>query len=148
VPSLGNERFEGRITAAADFIDPATRTIKVRGIVDNKDRKLKAEMLANARVERMLGSGVLVPSSSVSLRGDQHWVMVQVQPGVFEPRDVEVGYQGPRDVLVTKGLEAGDSVVSDNLLLVARQYRLALDAAAQSARPASSPSLGQKAAAR
>ena len=129
VPSLGNQKFEGRITAAADFIDPATRTIKIRGLVDNTDRKLKAEMLATARVERTLGSGVLVPAAAVSLRGTQHWVMVQVQPGVFEPRDVVVGYQGPRDVLVTRGLEAGDQVVSDNLLLLARQYRLALDAA-------------------
>jgi len=129
VPSLGNEKFEGRITATADFIDPATRTIKVRGVVDNRDRKLKAEMLATARVERMLGSGVLVPAQAVSLRGTEHWVMVQVQPGVFEPRDVTVGYQGPKDVVVTKGLEAGEQVVSDNLLLLARQYRLALDAA-------------------
>ena len=129
VPSLGNEKFEGHVTAASDFIDPGTRTIKVRGAIANPDRRLKAEMLATARVERQLGSGVLVPAQSVSLRGTQHWVMVQVQPGVFEPRDVNIGYQGARDVLVTRGLEAGDQVVSDNLLLLARQYRLALDEA-------------------
>jgi cobalt-zinc-cadmium efflux system membrane fusion protein len=129
VPSLGNQKFEGRITAAADFIDPGTRTIKVRGLVDNRDRRLKAEMLATARVERMLGNGVLVPAQAVSLRGTDHWVMVQVQPGVFEPRDVVIGYQGPKEVLVTRGLEAGDQVVSDNLLLLARQYRMAADAA-------------------
>lgn len=133
VPSLGNRKFEGRITATADFIDPGTRTIKVRGVVDNKDRRLKAEMLATASVERMLGNGVLVPAQAVSLRGTDHWVMVQVQPGVFEPRDVMVGYQGPKEVLVTRGLEAGDQVVSDNLLLIARQYRIAQDAAQSAA---------------
>lgn len=129
VPSLGSERFEGRVTATADFIDPGTRTIKVRGVVDNRDRRLKAEMLATARVERMLGPGVIVPAQAVSLRGTDHWVMVQVQPGVFEPRDVTLGWQGAKEVLVTRGLEAGEQVVSDNLLLLARQYRLALDAA-------------------
>jgi cobalt-zinc-cadmium efflux system membrane fusion protein len=129
VPSLGNQTFEGRITATADFIDPATRTIKIRGVVDNRDRRLKAEMLATARIERTLGSGVLVPAQSVSLRGNEHWVMLQVQPGVFEPREVAVGYQGPKEVLVTKGLEAGDKVVSDNMLLVARQYGIAMEAA-------------------
>lgn len=129
VPSLGGRRFEGHVTATADFIDPATRTIKVRGVIDNRDRSLEAEMLGTARVERTLGSGVLVPARAVSLRGTQHWVMLQLQPGVFEPRDVKVGYQGPRDVLVTQGLEAGDQVVSDNLLLLARQYGMAMDAA-------------------
>ena len=129
VPSLGGAKFEGHITAAADFIDPSTRTIKVRGVIDNRDRRLKAEMLATARVERMLGNGVLVPAQAVSLRGADHWVMVEVQPGVFEPRDVTLGYQGPKQVLVTSGLEAGDRVVNENLLLIARQYGLAVEVA-------------------
>ena len=148
MPSLGDRKFQGRVTATADFIDPASRTIKVRGIVDNTDRQLKAEMLATARVERTLGSGVLVPATAVSLRGAQHWVMVQVQPGVFEPRDVAVGYQGPREVLVTRGLEAGDQVVSDNLLLLARQYSLAREGAGPPAGPAVAAASAQKSAAR
>ncbi|MGZ5181344.1 MAG: efflux RND transporter periplasmic adaptor subunit [Ramlibacter sp.] len=129
VPSLPGEKFEGRVFAAADFIDPATRTIKVRGVIANADRKLKAEMLATARVERSIGSGVVIPAQAVSLRGAQHWVMVQVKPGTFEPRDVQLGYQGPKEVLVTRGLEAGEQVVSENLLLLAREYRAALDTA-------------------
>ena len=125
VPSLGGQKFEGRVTAAADFIDPATRTIKVRGVVDNKARTLKAEMLATARIERQLGSGVVVPAGAVLLRGTKHSVFVQTQAGVFEPREVTLGYQGPREVVVSSGLEAGEQVVSDNVLLLARQFRMA-----------------------
>ena len=125
VPSLGGQKFEGRVTAAADFIDPATRTIKVRGVVDNKARTLKAEMLATARIERQLGSGVVVPAGAVLLRGAKHSVFVQTQAGVFEPREVELGYQGPREVVISRGLEVGEQVVSDNVLLLARQFRLA-----------------------
>jgi len=129
VPSLPGERFEGRVTAAADHIDPATRTIKIRGVVANPERKLKAEMLATARVQRSLGPGVMVPAQAVALRGSSHWVMVQVQPGVFEPRDVTLAWLGPREALVKSGLEAGEQVVSENMLLVARQYRIAQEAA-------------------
>ena len=125
VPSLGGQKFEGHVTAAADFIDPATRTIKVRGVVDNKARTLKAEMLATARIERQLGSGVVVPAGAVLLRGAKHSVFVQTQAGVFEPREVELGYQGPREVVISRGLEVGEQVVSDNVLLLARQFRLA-----------------------
>lgn len=131
VPALAGQSFEGKVTAAADFIDPATRTIKVRGLVANPERKLKAEMLATARVERTFGSGVMIPAQAVSLRGVHHLVMVQVQPGVFEPREVALGYQGPGEVLVTRGLEAGEQVVSENMLLLSRQYRISQETAAR-----------------
>ena len=137
VPALAGQSFEGKVTAAADFIDPATRTIKIRGLIANAERKLKAEMLATARVERTLGSGVLIPAQAVSLLGTRHSVMVQLQPGVFEPRDVTLGYQGPRDVLVTRGLEVGEKVVSENLLLLMRQYRISQDTSRPAAEPAS-----------
>ena len=125
VPSLGGQKFEGRVTAAADFIDPATRTIKVRGVVANPNRLLKAEMLATARVERQLGSGVVIPSQAVSLRGATHSVMVQTQPGVFESRIIGLAYQGPRETVVSSGLEVGEQVVSENMLLLVREFRIA-----------------------
>ena len=126
VPALPGRVFEGKVTATADAIDPATRTVKIRGLVANPERLLKSEMLATARVLRMLGSGVVIPSQAVTLRANgQHSVMMQVQPGVFEPRQVKLGYQGPREVVVTQGLEAGDQVVSENGLLLVRQYRIA-----------------------
>ena len=142
VSSLGNQKFEGHVTAAADFIDPATRTIKIRGVVDNKDRLLKAEMLATARIERQLGAGVLVPASAVLLRGTSHALYVQTQPGVFERREVELSYQGARDAVVSRGLEVGEKVVSGNALLLARVYR----SAQEDARTATDPDPDTKAA--
>ena len=129
IPTLAGQKFEGRVIAASDFIDPATRTIKIRGAIANPERLLKAEMLATARIERQLGAGVLVPASAVLLNGIRHSVFVQTQPGVFEPRDVELGYQGPREVVVSRGLEVGEQVVSNNVLLLARQFRLAQEEA-------------------
>jgi len=125
IPALPGRKFEGRVITAADFIDPATRTIKVRGVVANPDRLLKAEMLATARIERMLGGGVVIPAQAVSLLGATHTVLVQVQPGVFESREVQLSYQGPREAVVSRGLEVGEQVVSENMLLLAREFRIA-----------------------
>jgi cobalt-zinc-cadmium efflux system membrane fusion protein len=135
VPSLGGQKFEGRVTASSDAIDAATRTIKVRGLVANPQRRLKAEMLATARVERSIGTGVVVPAQAVTMRGAKHSVLVQVQPGAFEWRDVVLGYQGPQEVVVARGLQAGEQVVSENMLLLARQFRIAQEAAAPAGRP-------------
>jgi cobalt-zinc-cadmium efflux system membrane fusion protein len=133
VPSLPGQKFEGKVIAAADFIDASTRTIKVRGLIANPERRLKAEMLATARVERTPGAGVVIPAQAVTLSGTRHSVMVAVQPGVFEQREVAIGWQGPTEVLVSRGLEAGEQVVSDNLLLLMRQYRAAIEDDAKSA---------------
>ena len=138
IPALPNQKFEGKVLAASDFIDPTSRTIKIRGVVDNSERRLKAEMLATARFERTLGAGVVVPASAVLLRGNQHIVYVQTQPGMFEPREVSLGYQGSKDVVISRGLEVGEQVVSENTLLLARQFRF-IDEDAQSAGNAAKP---------
>ena len=123
IPTLPGQKFEGRVTAAADYIDPTTRTIKVRGLVANPARLLKAEMLATARIQRNIGPGVLIPSRAVSLLGAKNTVLVQVETGVFEVREVQLSYQGPHESVVSQGVAAGEQVVSDNMLLLAREFR-------------------------
>lgn len=129
LPNFPGQSFQAKIAATGDFIDSSTRTIKVRAVVDNAQRQLKAEMLGTARIERRLAAGVLVPASAVQLRGTEHWTYVQTEPGVFEPRQVKLGYEGLQEVLVVKGLQAGDLVVKDNSLLLAREFRIAKEAA-------------------
>ena len=107
------------------MIDPGTRTIKIRGVVNNPERRLKAEMLGTAFIERSHQRGVSLPASAVTLRGAEHWVVVQVSPGVFERRLVDTSDEGARDVIVTSGIRPGEKVVSENALLLLRQFRLA-----------------------
>lgn len=129
VPVLGEQSFEARVTAVTDQIDPGTRTIKVRAVVNNPDRLLKSEMLARAHYERQVPSSVEVPASAVFLRGNQHFVFVQSAAGVFEPRDVRLSHEGAQRVLIGEGLKAGEQVVTQNGLLLARELRIARDTA-------------------
>ena len=131
LPNFPGQTFEAKISATGDFIDSNTRSIKVRAVIDNSKRQLKAEMLGTARVDRKLAAGVLVPASAVQLRGTEHWAYVQAEPGVFEPRLVKLGYEGLQEVLIIDGVKAGESVVKDNSLLLAREFRNAQDEAKQ-----------------
>lgn len=125
VPAYPRRRFEGRVMALADAIDPLTRTVKVRGIVANADRQLKSEMLATAHVQRRQSDGVVVPASAVLLRGEKHWVFVSPKPGVFEAREVEQGAANAQQVILKHGLEVGEQVVTENALLLDRQMAVA-----------------------
>ncbi len=137
VSTLADQTFEALITAVTDQIDPNTRTIKVRAKVNNPQRLLKNEMLAKVRYERRVDTAVEVPATAVFLRGNQHYVFVQSQPGVFEPRDVKVSYEGAQRVQLNAGLKEGELVVSQNGLLLARELRIAQEAAhaAESSKP-------------
>ncbi len=129
VPTLGRQVVPATVQAVTDQIDPSTRTIKVRAVVANPDRLLKHEMLARARYERKVDQRLEVPASAVFLRGRQHHVFVQSAPGLFESRDITVWHEGPQRVLISSGLRAGERVVSENGLLLARELRLAQEAA-------------------
>ncbi|WP_310626617.1 efflux RND transporter periplasmic adaptor subunit [Limnohabitans sp.] len=131
LPNFPGQTFDAKITATGDFIDSNTRSIKVRAIIDNAQRVLKAEMLGTARIERKLTAGVLVPASAVQLRGTEHWAYVQTEPGVFEPRRVKLGYEGLQEVLIVDGVQANERVVKENSLLLAREFRNAQDEAMQ-----------------
>lgn len=129
LPSFPDEVFKATLSTSSDFIDPSTRTIKARAVLHNPERRLKAEMLGTAILERRLPAGVLVPASAVLLEGKAHRVFVQTQTGVFEPRQVTLGYEGPHEVLLIDGVKEGERVVKDNSLLLAREYRIASDEA-------------------
>ena len=129
LPNLPGQSFKAKIVTTGDFIDANSRTVKVRGVIDNRARLLKAEMLGTATIEREVKAGVLVPASAVQLKGTEHWCYVEIEPGVFEARQVVVGHEGLKQVLITEGVKPGERVVKENSLLLAREFRIAQDEA-------------------
>ena len=129
VPVLGEPPFEATVSAVTDQIDPGTRTIKIRASVANPQRLLKSEMLGKVRYARAVGQSVEVPAEAVFLRDKEHYVFVQNAAGVFEPRDVKVLVEGAQKVLLSEGLKAGEQVVVQNGLLLARELRIARETA-------------------
>ncbi len=124
VAALQGQRFFGKVIAASDFIDPLTRTVKYRGLIDNRERLLKAEMLATAKVERPFKEGALsIPASALFFEDASHQVFVRVGPGEFERRKVSLIHEGSQEVIVGSGLQPSDLVVTNNVLLLARQFR-------------------------
>lgn len=124
-PSLPGQLFTGTVVAVSDYIDPLTRTIKIRGLVGNPKRQLKAEMLVTARFERKFNEGTVVPASAVQLIGTQHTAFVMTQDGVFERRTVDIVFESPKEVILRDGIKVGESVVVENSLLLSRLLRIA-----------------------
>jgi len=107
-----NEVFHGRITYIYPTLKADTRSVPVRVELSNPGHRLKPAMFAQVVLAAGSAAPVLtVPDSAVIDTGTRRIVLVQVQEGRFEPREVELGGRGEAFIEVIKGIAAGEQVV-------------------------------------
>lgn len=111
--SYPDQVFNGKITYVSDFLDPSTRTAKVRCEVPNPGEKLKLEMFAKIQLPTPQGrSALVIASSAVQKVNDRNVVFVKVSDNEFQPRYVELGASGGTWVEVTSGVHEGETVAA------------------------------------
>ena len=113
-----DDAFAGTLTQLSDFVDPVSRTLKVRGAVPNADRVLKGEMFVSARIKVPKADVPTVNSKAVYLSGVRTYVFVRSGGNTFTRRPVRVGRELDGRMPVLAGLKEGEEVVvAGNLFL-------------------------------
>jgi membrane fusion protein, heavy metal efflux system len=114
------DSFHGRISYVAPALDPSTRTLQARIVVDNPGEKLKKDMYCTVDVTAgTLSNVIAVPDASI-LRDDNNepFVYVAVSGNEFGRRDVVLGQAQDSRTQIVKGLSVGDRVVGDGSLFL------------------------------
>ncbi|UFS69815.1 efflux RND transporter periplasmic adaptor subunit [Geomonas sp. RF6] len=122
--SFPGKPFVGRVAFIYPFLDPKTRTVKVRVEMPNPGMRLKPDMFVNAVIKVPLGKSLVVPMSAVIDTGKRKVVWVETSPGMFEPRDVQVGQQTDDQVQILSGLKAGEKVAVSGGYLIDSESQL------------------------
>jgi cobalt-zinc-cadmium efflux system membrane fusion protein len=114
------DTFRGKISYVSGALDPTTRTLQARIVVDNPGEKLKKDMYCTASVTAgMIQDAIAVPDAAV-LRDDENQPFVYAATGSnqFARRPVEIGQSQNGQTQILKGLSAGERVVGDGGLFL------------------------------
>ncbi len=108
---------QGEITFIDNSVDTTTGTIKLKGTFQNKDLKLWPGQFLNVtlRLTTMAGA-ITVPNEAVQNGQDGQFVYVVGSDMKAEDRAVTIGERIDQDLVVLKGLEAGETVVTQGQL--------------------------------
>jgi len=118
-PPLG-----ARVTYIQPQVDPMTRTLKVRLDAPNPGLRMKPDMYVNVEFGIAGARELVVPAESVLDTGDRQTVFVDLGNGYLEPRQVVVGGRYGDRVAITRGLTAGERVVSSGTFLIDSESQL------------------------
>jgi Cu(I)/Ag(I) efflux system membrane fusion protein/cobalt-zinc-cadmium efflux system membrane fusion protein len=102
----------------------ATRTVRVRLAIANPGLKLKPGMFVNVDLKTGLGRKLVVPASAVFQSGTRQLVFVNHGSGSLEPKEITLGPRIGDDVVVLKGLEAHQSIVTSANFLIDSESQL------------------------
>jgi multidrug efflux pump subunit AcrA (membrane-fusion protein) len=123
---LPGRTFEGTVTYVYPFLDPKTRTARVRLELENPELLFKPDMFANVTIKTETRENVLaVPEEAVIRSGRRSLAVVALGEGRFAPREVTLGMDsGDGWVEVQEGLAEGDRVVTSGQFLIDSESRL------------------------
>ncbi len=110
-PHLGGQEREARIDYIYPTVDAATRTGRVRLVLDNEDGRLRPGAYADVIFETQVEARLSVPSEAVLRSSEGVYVVLAEAGGRFRPVGVETGLRSRGRTEILSGLDAGDEIV-------------------------------------
>jgi cobalt-zinc-cadmium efflux system membrane fusion protein len=120
VTGMGSTGIPGTVDNIAALVDPDTRSVLIRVLVENPARLLKKQMYVHVSIHaRQESTAILIPNSAI-LRDDENlpFVYETRSDGSFARQPVTLGYHADDQVEISTGLAAGDQIVVDGGIFV------------------------------
>jgi multidrug efflux system membrane fusion protein len=107
----------GELTFIDNNVDTSTGTIKLKGTFKNAGRKLWPGQFVSVTLRLTTRpNAVVVPNQAVQTGQDGTYIYVVKEDQTVEVRPVTVGPRVDLDMVIDKGLEAGETVVTEGQL--------------------------------
>ncbi|MEO1137331.1 MAG: efflux RND transporter periplasmic adaptor subunit, partial [Pseudomonadota bacterium] len=111
------------ITGVVDYIypdlDPVTRTVPVRTVLENPDERLKPGMFMTVEIEGPARpETTIIPREALIRTGREERVILALDDGRFQPAAVTSGMEAGGKIEILSGLNPGETVVASGQFLI------------------------------
>lgn len=110
--------FRGKIEGIDPVIDPVTRSVTVRAMLPNPERRLRPGMLLTVDIVSNPRKSLAVPELALVAQRDQQYVFRLDEKNVANRVPIEIGARRDGMVEVRSGLSRGDRIVADGTVKV------------------------------
>ena len=121
--SAFNKVFKGKIETISSRIDPSTRSILSRVIVDNSKFEIIPGQLMTVKIIYEETDEIGIPESAVTIQGNLAFVYV-VNNETAEKKDIKIGKRNFGKVSVLSGINEGDLVISEGISKVRNKAKV------------------------
>lgn len=143
---LPNRAREGKLTFVDNTVQNTTGTVNLRATIANSDHHFWPGQFVNVTlVLSTVKAAVLIPNQATQISQQGSYVFVVKPDGTAELRPITLGQRQGDDVVVTKGVAAGEQVVVTGQLTVAPGAKVRVQEAGPANGPAGGASAGDAA---
>ncbi len=112
IPALSDEIRTTALTYVADTVNPNTRTLRVRALLDNQNGRLKPDMLATLQIDGSPSKKLAIPTRAIFREDNLDKVFVKVDDTTYRIQVVQLGEEEDAMRPVESGLTADQIIVS------------------------------------
>ena len=109
--------FAAEVRTVGSRVDPVTRALVVRAVIDNSDLSLRPGMLMNIQLTTAEREALMVPESALVQRGRESFVYID-QDGIAQTQTVQFGERADGWVEILSGLTFGEQVVAEGTVKI------------------------------
>ncbi len=107
--------FYGSVESVSSRVDPSTRSILARVVVNNKDYELIPGQLLTVKVIYNKKETLGISERAITIQGDSSFVYVVQEGDTVAKRDIKIGQRNFGLVSVIKGLNENEKIVSEGI---------------------------------
>jgi multidrug efflux pump subunit AcrA (membrane-fusion protein) len=117
-PGNGAPPLHGKVMFISPAMDPNTRTIKIRAMMDNPGNQLRADMYVQGYIVLSRRTAIIAPKDALVRLEDLTFVFKRLPGNLFKKVAIVTSGESTKTVSVSSGLEKGDEVVTEGGLLL------------------------------
>jgi len=103
--------FIGTVSSIDSRVDPVSRTVTIRSLIPNEQRRLRAGMFLTVTLLKENVEALMVPEQALVPERSVQSVLVVGADNIVERRQVQTGRRRPGEVEILEGLAEGERVI-------------------------------------